>query len=328
MDKIDSLFFLKPWAIKEDLLGAMVGVVHRHLLGEKFAHEEISARIGSDQKKESAGYEVINGVARIPVHGIIAKRISMVNDISQRKGTAVEAIARDFNAALNDDSVAKIVLDIDSPGGTADGVADLSDLIFSSRGKKPILAFADGQMASAAYWIGSAADKVFATQSADVGSIGAYSVVRDFSTMEHNAGIRTTIIKAGKYKAAGHPSQRLSEEEHSVLQDEINALYKLFVDAVRRNRAMSAEDVEKVANGRVWIGSQAFKLNLIDGIRSESYFPEAFGVSQVNKKVSSIESLDERCKAEWANDPKLRQEFRSLETYTGYIRGVAAGRIK
>ncbi len=328
MNKIDGLFFLRPWAIKEDVLGSMVGVVHRHLLGEKFDKEEILARIGSDQKKESPGYEVTNGVARIPVHGIISKRMNMVADISQRKGTAIEAIARDFQAALSDESVSKIILDIDSPGGTVDGVADLADLIFSSRGKKPILAFADGQMASAAYWIGSAADRVFATQSADVGSIGVYSVVRDFSTMEHNAGIKTTIIKAGRYKAAGHPSQRLSDDEQSVLQDEINAHYRLFVEAVRRNRSMSAKDVEKITDGRVWIGSQAFNLKLVDGIRSESYFPEAIGSVGSSSKNKAALSIEDKCRADWERNPKLHKEFRSLESYIGYQRGVATGRIK
>lgn len=265
MKKINDVFFLRPWAIKEDVLAVMIEIVERHLKGEKLSHEEIIARIGSD-KKDSPDYEVINGVAQIPVYGIIAKRMSMVNGISQPRGTSVEEIERNFTKAVKDDNVEKILLDIDSPGGSVDGIDELSELIYESRGTKPIIAFANGMMASAAYYIGSAADKVYASKSAEVGSIGVYTVLQDLSVMAHNMGMKTEIIRAGKYKATGHPLKPLTEDDRAVVQTEIDKYFELFTDAIKRNRGFAVDEVAAVANGKVFIGREAVEMGLVDGI--------------------------------------------------------------
>ncbi|MDD5449661.1 MAG: signal peptide peptidase SppA [Candidatus Omnitrophica bacterium] len=271
--KINELFFMRPWAIKEDVLLVLAEIIERHLKGEKLSATEIDSRVGGD-KKEAPGYEVINGTAHIPIYGVISKRSSMVRNISQPQGTSVQDIEKNFKAALGDPAVNKILFEIDSPGGNADGVTELSDLIYSNRGKKPIVSFANGQMDSAAYWIGSAADKVYASKSSEVGGIGVYTVVNDWSVANHNAGIKTEIIKAGKYKAAGHPDKHLTEDDRAAIQEEVNAYYELFVEAVTRNRGMSAESIEKTANGKVFIGQKALNAGLIDGIATlDSFLP-------------------------------------------------------
>ncbi|MDD3906574.1 MAG: signal peptide peptidase SppA [Candidatus Omnitrophica bacterium] len=267
--KINELFFMKSWAMKEDVLTSFTEIVIRHISGQKLSMAEIEARTGASTKDEPPDYAIdAKGTARIPIYGVIAKRASMVNGISQPPGTSVEEIRRDFNAALNDPAVKSIVLDVDSPGGSVDGITELSDLIYAARGKKPINAYTDGQMASAAYWIGSAADKIYATKSAEVGSIGVYAVVHDFSRSAKNEGIDTTVIKAGKYKAAGYAYKHLSEDDQSAIQDNVNSYYDLFVDGVARNRGISAEDALKLANGKTYIGKKAVNIGLIDGIRN------------------------------------------------------------
>lgn len=262
--KINEAFFLRPWAITEDVLNVMTEIVFRHLKGEKLSAEEISARIGDKKQPESKGYEVVNGTAVIPVLGVISKRMNMFQDISG--GTSVELLRKNINSALDDESVKDLLLDIDSPGGSSDGIAEMADAIFAARGEKPITAYADGMMASAAYWLGSAADKVYASQDAAVGSIGVYAVLRDWSVYEHNLGVKTNIIKAGKYKASGHPSKPMSEDDKAVIQEEVDDIFGLFTTAIARNRGFTAEETAKVATGRVFIAQKAQDLGLIDGI--------------------------------------------------------------
>lgn len=266
MKKINELFFMRPWAVKEDLISPMAEIVERHLSGKKMTKDEIEAATKREGKSTKPDYEVVNGTARVPIYGVIAKRASMVNGVSQPQGTSVEEIARNFKAALKDESVKNIYLDIDSPGGSVDGISELSDLIYSGKKKKPVYAYADGQMCSAAYWIGSAADKIYATRSTEVGSIGVYAVLTDWTVANHNEGIKREVIKAGRHKATGHPDKPLTEEDRAVVQDEVNTYYGLFRESVMRNRSMNEDDMNRVATGKVFIGSQALDAGLIDGI--------------------------------------------------------------
>jgi len=293
MKKPNEIFFMRAWAIKEDMLKIMSEVMERHLKGEKLTKEEIEAKTRA-KKKPEADYEVVNGTAFIPIQGVISKRMSLFSEVSQN-GTSTVEIARNVKAAMKDPAVKRVVFDIDSPGGSVDGVQELSDLIFGFRGEKPMTAYADGLMASAAYWIGSAADEIYATKSTEVGSIGVYSVVRDFSVAEHNAGIKTEIIKAGKHKAAGHPSKALTEDERQVIQEEVNAHYELFTESVARNRGMEMEDVLSVATGRVFIGKKAQELGLIDGIdliESESQEINAKTKSEITTTEKEADEMD------------------------------------
>lgn len=216
-------------------------------------------------KAAAPDYEVINGTARIPVYGIISKRARLIHRNSS-PGTSTLEIERDLKAALDDPQVRDIVLDIDSPGGGVDGVLELSDMIYACRGKKKIVAYANGDMCSAAYWIGSAAEKIYASRGSDVGSIGVYSAVYDYSVANHNAGVKTEVIKAGRNKAAGHPDKPLTPEDRQVIQKRIDHIYDLFVEAVARNRGISADDVMEVATGDVFIGQEALDVGLVDGI--------------------------------------------------------------
>lgn len=306
-NKLNDLFFMRPWAIKEDIFQKMLEIVERHLRGEKLSPEVIAQQINTD-KKAKADYEVINGTARIPVYGIIAKRMSQVRGISMPQGTSIEEIKRDVQAAIEDPEVEQILLDIDSPGGSVDGVAEFSDFIYSLRDIKPIIAFADGQMASAAYFIGSAADKVYASKSSEVGSIGVYAVISDWSVANHNQGIKTEVIKAGKYKAAGHPDKPMTEEDRQVIQREVNKHYDLFMQAVMRNRGMTEEEVKNVATGEIWIGEEALAMGLIDELTT---IEDVLG--SVEKSISDARANTQKGLKIENNKPNKEEETMAQE---------------
>lgn len=247
----------KPWAIMPEALETIQEIVCNHMDG-------ISVKLSPADSYTTEMF-VEDGVAVIPIHGTVAKKLYGLEALSG--GETTIDWGRKINEALEDPNVTGIVLDIDSPGGTVDGTKELADFIFNSRGKKPIVAYANGTMASAAYWLGSAAEKIVAYDTSQVGSIGVIISHRDFSKAEEAAGIKTTHIYAGKYKAMGSPYEPLNEESREYIQGKVDYYYTMFVDAVAQHRRTDSKTViEKMAEGRVFIGSQAQEVGLVDVI--------------------------------------------------------------
>lgn len=255
-----------PWAILPDRLDEIIAIYSTHLRGEKIDIAAVEARIGKKLDNERQAYAVEGGTAVIPVHGVIAKRANLFMEISG--GTSTQMLGKDLSAALDDASVHSIVLSIDSPGGTVDGTQEIADMVRDARGKKPIVAHADGLMASAAYWIGSAADRVLtAGDTTAVGSIGVVGRHVDYSESEKKEGVKVTEISAGKYKRIASEHEPLSQEGRAYLQSQVDHLYTVFVDNVAKNRGKSAETVlANMADGKIFLGRQAVNAGLVDGV--------------------------------------------------------------
>lgn len=255
-----------PWAIQPDKLLEIQSIYATHLRGDKIDIEAVEKRLGRPLNNEPKGYEIRDGVAVLPVSGVLAKKMNLFSSISG--GASYELIARDFNQAIADPAVEAVALVIDSPGGTVDGVQQLGDAVFSARGVKPVGAIADGMMASAAYWIGAQADVVMAASDTTmVGSIGVVAAHRDISAAEEKAGIKTTEITAGAYKRISSEHAPLSEEGRADIQSRVDYLYEIFVGDVAKARGVSIEKVlADMADGRVFIGQQAVSAGLVDGV--------------------------------------------------------------
>ena len=258
------------WAITAEMLDEIQAIYARHLRGEKIDLARLSAETGLAFDNHPQGYVVEDGVAVLPIDGVIAKRANLFTRISG--GTSSELVGRDFQIALSDPAVQAIVLSVDSPGGTVDGTPDLADLIYQSRGQKPVLTHSDGMIASAAYWIGSAADAVYlSSEVAMAGSIGVVTKHVDVSAAEAKAGIKTTEIYAGRYKRIASQYEPLNDEGRAAMQKAVDYAYSVFVDAVARNRGATAEEViANMADGRVFQGSQAVTAGLVDGVSTSS----------------------------------------------------------
>ena len=253
-----------PWAIIPEKLIEIQNIYFTHLRGEKIDIKAIEAQIGKPLDNPKKNYEVIEGVAIIPIEGVLAKRMNLFTEISG--GTSMQLIERDFKAAMEDPQVKSILLVIDSPGGTVDGTEELGSLIFRNRGRKAITAYADSLMGSAAYWIGSAADEiVMSGDTTQVGSIGVVATHLDVSKAEESAGYKTTEIVAGKYKRIASSYAPLSEEGRATIQDIVDHLYSVFVRGVAMNRGVSEEKVlNDMADGRIFLGQKAIKAGLVD----------------------------------------------------------------
>lgn len=258
-----------PWAIIPDRLLQIQGIYARRLDGEDPDLAAIEARIGRPLTNQPAqGYEIMNGAALIPLQGVLGQRMNLMANMSG--GTSTQLFARDVQAAAADPAVQSIVLLVDSPGGTVAGTQAAADAVRAVRGVKPIGTYVQGQMASAAAWIGTAADVVaMDSTTAQAGSIGVVATHTDVSRQQEAMGIKTTEIVAGKYKRIASQYGPLTETGAQAMQDQVDYLYSLFVADVAANRGVTPETVlAQMADGRMFIGQQAIDAGLVDRITS------------------------------------------------------------
>lgn len=255
----------QPWAILPETLDTIHEILYARYFGEGIDIAKVEEKLGRKLDNNYHQTRVINDVAVIDIHGIIAKRLNLLTMISG--GVSTELLKGDIKAALDNPDIKAIILDVDSPGGTVDGTKLIADYIYESRGKKPILTYANGLTASAALWIASATSAITSYNTANIGSIGVVAQHYDYSKKYENAGITKTLIYAGKYKTVGDDSKPLSSEDKDYIQGMVDELYTIFVNDIARNRGTSPSIVLKEwADGRLFLAHQAIGNGLIDGI--------------------------------------------------------------
>lgn len=222
-------------------------------------------RLG-DAENDSPLYSLTDdGVAIVSINGPLVKDPFLAWWFG---GTTFQQIRAAVSRAMDDSRVAGIILDVDSPGGTVSGTEETAEAVFGVRGGgKPVAAFTSGMMASAAYWIGSAAERVFVSKTAEAGSIGVLMIHREYAELEKRIGIKTTYLKAGKYKAIGNPSEPLSEDARAIFQGQLDQIYSMFVGSVALFRDVEDERVRAdMADGRIFIGERAVAAGLADQV--------------------------------------------------------------
>jgi len=251
----------RAWALHPAKLDEINLFIESKLSGEKL---EFKGETGKSGNKADEPYAVTDGVAVIPVYGTLQKRMNLFAAFSG--GTSTELLKRDVIHALDNPKVNAIVLDVDSPGGSVDGTKELADVVLAGRNQKPIVTYANGMMASAGYWIGSAAGAIVTNETAIIGSIGVVLTHLDRSARDDQAGIKRTQIYAGTYKRIAGDEKPLSQEGQEYLQAMVDEYYAIFVEAVAQNRDVSTETVLKMADGKEFIGNQALEIGLVDHI--------------------------------------------------------------
>jgi len=253
----------EPLAIHRPTLDAFVGIVRRRgLEGVSFDGQELHAelQIASPRAVREASGE--RSIRVIPLVGAIANRV-------QSMGSGATEFADAIQDAALDPRVDGIVIDIDSPGGTVTGVPEAAEAVFQARQMKPIAAFNGGMMASAAYWIGAATQRVFGKPSSESGSIGVFALHEDWSKALEAEGVVVTEIAAGKYKTEGAPWKPLDAEGEEFFQSRVAEAYKWFTDDVARFRGDTAANVRSgYGEGRVLGAKQAKAAGLIDAVGS------------------------------------------------------------
>jgi signal peptide peptidase SppA len=266
IDRILELAGAQPWAILEDKLHAIRGILVRHLAGEFLSHEDIVARVGREPAAPAGVTVLGNGVAVLPIHGTILPRGSILEGSGATSAATLRSSALTLAA---DPRVRAVVLDVNSPGGSVAGVAEAWRAIRTLRDGKPVVAVANHTAASAGYWLASAADRVLVTESGEIGAIGVFTIHEDRSAELEAKGIRPTVISAGKFKAEGHPFGPLTPEARAAVQARVDDMYGLFVAAVAEGRRTTQTAVrEGYGQGRTLGARAGVKAGLADAIGS------------------------------------------------------------
>jgi len=267
---VDRFLSDKPLALTVAGLEELRGHIMARLGAFDSAPRDFLAAIATEARAASAGRDSRprgSAVGVIQVRGTISQHSN--GDLSSFLfgGATTEGIAASLREFLADDSISKIVLDIDSPGGSTYGVAELAAEIYKARGQKPIVAVANSIAASAAYWIGASADEFYVTPGGIVGSIGVYAVHQDVSKMAENEGVKTTLISAGKFKTTGNQWEPLDEEAHARIQSRVNDAYAAFIADVARGRGVTEAKVRNgFGEGDAVTAKAAKAEGMVDGI--------------------------------------------------------------
>ena len=193
--------------------------------------------------------------------------------------TTSEDIVYFINEAENNPTMKAIILEIDSWGGEATAAKEVADAL--KRTKKPTIALIREAGTSAAYWVATGADIIFANTTSNVGGIGVSMSYLDYSKQNEREGIIYQQISAGKFKDSGDVDKELTLEEKQLLQRDVDLLHEMFISEVAINRGMEISDIEKIADGSFMLGQMALDNGLIDRIGGEyeavEYLKEKLG---------------------------------------------------
>lgn len=257
-----AAFARSPWALEEGFLHTATALLVNRAMGA----QPTEAKAISDTKaREVARAE--GGVAVMPVMGLISQRVDAMDEACGGGGMSIEKAQRQFNALIDDGGVKAIILNWDSPGGGTYGVEEFGRVVREARGVKPIISQVNSLMASAAYWIGSAADEIVVTPGGIAGSIGVYSVHQDISQALAKAGISPTLIREGKFKAETNGFGPLTDDGEEQLRRLVVESANAFRDAVAENRGVSRKAViEKFGDGKVFGAVELVERGMADRI--------------------------------------------------------------
>ena len=174
-------------------------------------------------------------------------------------------VCKDLEKLMNDDEVKAVVIRVNSGGGSAYASEQIWRSVKLLKAKKPVVISMGGMAASGGYYISCIADYIFAEPTTLTGSIGIFGMFPDVSNLlTQKLGVKFDEVKTNKNAGFGAISRPFNEEEMSYLNAYIDRGYNLFRSRVAEGRKMSVEDVEKIAQGHVWLGQDALKIKLVD----------------------------------------------------------------
>lgn len=256
MKKAIDAVLAAPWAITPEYMEVIASIATRE---HEYAGnlQALEARLGRPLGNTLQA-TVRDGVAIIPMEGPLFKRAGFFAQMSG--ATDYATLALDITTALDDPSVQAVLLQIDSPGGEVSGTSELASLIAGA--KKPVWAFVEGTMASAAFWLGSAARRIVAADTALIGSVGVMSgyTVKDAKPGEKSYRF---VSSQSPNKNAGPDTEAGAAQSQTI----VDSLAQVFIETLAQNRNTTPENVaESYGKGAVFVAAEAQKRGMIDSI--------------------------------------------------------------
>jgi signal peptide peptidase SppA len=260
-----------PWAITRPYLEAILAISDRQLLPDEVQVEvrRRTSRPGTlaaepgEPADDTATITVRDGIAIVPLNGPIFRHANLLTEFSG--AVSLGQLSADFNRVGADPAIRGILLQIDSPGGEATGIVEMADMIRRADVIKPVFAYVGDLAASGAYWLASAASKIYSSRTGIIGSIGAISVFEDDRRAMKEAGIDEIIVTSD---ASPHKNiDPATEKGRIAIKAILNAIAAEFIDDVAVGRKVSAEKVvTDFGGGGLLDAREALKVGMIDGI--------------------------------------------------------------
>ncbi|RPO03925.1 S49 family peptidase [Pseudomonas aeruginosa] len=241
----------QPWLMLPEHLENLLAIAER--MGDPQA---LVTREG-ERLNKARTVTVRNGVAIVPVTGPIFRYANLFTEISG--ATSTQVLATDIQRALDDPAVRSIVLNIDSPGGVASGINELAELVYEGRKRKRIVTYAGGYLASAAYWIGSAAEEIVVDETAMAGSIGV--IVE--AVVQPDGPDKPKRYQVVSRNAPNKRPDVTTEEGRKKIGETVDALAEVFENKVARNLGVAAERIPEMGDyGGLLVGAAAVQAGL------------------------------------------------------------------
>jgi len=248
----------------------LVSVIMAGLLGIHIMIAIISGEMRNDRFVVSEG-------EKIGVVEIFGQIISSKRAIAQLK---------EFR---EDDSIKGIVLRIDSPGGVVGPSQEIYREVSKTIKVKKIIVSMGSVAASGGYYIAAAADGIMANPGTITGSIGVILGFANYQELLNKIGIKTVVIKSGKYKDIGSPGRPMKSEEEKILQDFSDSIHQQFIHAVADGREMAVSKVKKFSDGRIFSGEQALNLGFVDRLGNlEDAIKWAGDINGITGKLTAV----------------------------------------
>ena len=205
--------------------------------------------------------------------------------LSNEHNIVSKTVCDDLKALMDNDDVKAVVLRINSGGGSAYASEQIWHYMEMLKKEKPVVVSMGGMAASGGYYISSGANWIVAEPTTLTGSIGIFGMFPDFSgLLTEKLGVKFDEVKTNKHSAFGTPARPFNEEEMRYLNNYIDRGYALFRSRVAQGRKMKVEQVDKIAQGRVWLGQDALKVKLVD---------ELGGLDKAVAKAAQLAKLKE-----------------------------------
>jgi len=173
-------------------------------------------------------------------------------------------VVKKLHEQIVDDKVKGVVLRINSPGGAVGPSQDIYNAVRKLKERKPIVASMGSVAASGGLYAALGASKIFCQPGTLTGSVGVVLQIPNFTKVAEKLGVEMVTIKSGELKDVGNSFRTMTEKDRKFLQSTVDEVHTAFVDAVVEGRGIPKSEVEKFADGRVILGSQALALNLVD----------------------------------------------------------------
>jgi len=289
IDRILAYCQRTPWAILPSAGALISGILGRRAAGRKITRKAVAALTAEGRASVHAHAVAAAALGRSAGRGVVAV-VPVVGTIVHRGGdmasgtASTQALIAQLQQLDNDPNVRAVVLDIDSPGGTVDGVQEAADAMRAL--SVPVVAVANSMAASAAYWLAAQADEIVITPSGEVGSVGVYSMHADMSKALEIEGLDVTIVSKGKHKTEGNPFEPLGDEAKAEMQAHVDEAYAQFVADVAKGRGVSPSAVRSgYGEGRMVRGKAAVKAGMADRVATlEATVERLAGGARVRKR--------------------------------------------